>query len=363
MISGHVEVVGFLVQHGFDIRFTTPPPSGWNLLYFAVSSKNITAVQFCLEAGISPSRQVLDGSSPIDFARERGFAEAVSLMERYSDVPPAVQTLSVRQAGDHVQLVVKLPPLASTCPVFGYRSMEISVKENAFLASASRQILDLSTRETGETGETGEVVVDLKEVQRRKQYNAKIRLENGNGWGAWSRAIPAAIEEPSESSESESESESSRSESESESESSESESESESEKSEKREKREKEKANESTLGSIRRTLERKISERLADKPQEKPRDKTHEKPREKAHEKPREKQSDIPPEKPQEKPREGSEPNLPASDETAAESSAQAPIPAEVSDAGIFAAAAEGNVSLLSQQSAERLQSLRSAVK
>ena len=356
MISGHVEVVGFLVQHGFDIRFTTPPPSGWNLLYFAVSSKNITAVQFCLEAGISPSRQVLDGSSPIEFARERGFAEAVSLMERYSDVPPAVQTLSVRQAGDHVQLVVKLPPLASTCPVFGYRSMEINVKENAFLASASRQTLDLSTRETGETGETGEVVVDLKEVQPRKQYNAKIRLENGNGWGAWSRAIPAAIEEKSDSeSESESESESSESESES--------SGKESENREKREKREKEKANESTLGSIRRTLERKISERLADKPQEKPRDKTHEKPREKAHEKPKEKQSDIPPEKPQEKPREGAEPNPPASNETVVESSAEAPIPAEVSDAGIFAAAAEGNVSLLSQQSAERLQSLRSAVK
>lgn len=356
MISGHVEVVGFLVQHGFDIRFTTPPPSGWNLLYFAVSSKNITAVQFCLEAGISPSRQVLDGSSPIEFARERGFAEAVSLMERYSDVPPAVQTLSVRQAGDHVQLVVKLPPLASTCPVFGYRSMEINVKENAFLASASRQTLDLSTRETGETGETGEVVVDLKEVQPRKQYNAKIRLENGNGWGAWSRAIPAAIEEKSDSeSESESESESSESGSES--------SGKESENREKREKREKEKANESTLGSIRRTLERKISERLADKPQEKPRDKTHEKPREKAHEKPKEKQSDIPPEKPQEKPREGAEPNPPASNETVAESSAEAPIPAEVSDAGIFAAAAEGNVSLLSQQSAERLQSLRSAVK
>lgn len=358
MISGHVEVVGFLVQHGFDIRFTTPPPSGWNLLYFAVSSKNITAVQFCLEAGISPSRQVLDGSSPIEFARERGFTEAVSLMERYSDVPPAVQTLSVRQAGDHVQLVVKLPPLASTCPVFGYRSMEINVKENAFLASASRQTLDLSTRETGETGETGEVVVDLKEVQPRKQYNAKIRLENGNGWGAWSRAIPAAIEEKSDS-ESESESESSESESESASESSGKESENR----EKREKREKEKANESTLGSIRRTLERKISERLADKPQEKPRDKTHEKPREKAHEKPKEKQSDIPPEKPQEKPREGAEPNPPASNETVVESSSEAPIPAEVSDAGIFAAAAEGNVSLLSQQSAERLQSLRSAVK
>ena len=324
MISGHVEVVGFLVQHGFDIRFTTPPPSGWNLLYFAVSSKNITAVQFCLEAGISPSRQVLDGSSPIEFARERGFAEAVSLMERYSDVPPAVQTLSVRQAGDHVQLVVKLPPLASTCPVFGYRSMEINVKENAFLASASRQTLDLSTRETGEIGETGEVVVDLKEVQPRKQYNAKIRLENGNGWGAWSRAIPAAIEEKSDSeSESESESESSESESES--------SGKESENREKREKREKEKANESTLGSIRRTLERKISERLADKPQEKP--------------------------------REGAEPNPLASNETVVESSAEAPIPAEVSDAGIFAAAAEGNVSLLSQQSAERLQSLRSAVK
>ena len=356
MISGHVEVVGFLVQHGFDMQFTTPPPSGWNLLYFAVSSKNITAVQFCLEAGISPSRQVLDGSSPIEFARERGFTEAVSLMERYSDVPPAVQTLSVRQAGDHVQLVVKLPPLASTCPVFGYRSMEINVKENAFLASASRQTLDLSTRETGETGETGEVVVDLKEVQPRKQYNAKIRLENGNGWGAWSRAIPAAIEEKSDS---ESESESSESESESASESSGKESEN----SEKREKREKEKANESTLGSIRRTLERKISERLADKPQEKPRDKTHEKPREKAHEKPKEKQSDIPPEKPQEKPREGAEPNPPASNETVVESSSEAPIPAEVLDAGIFAAAAEGNVSLLSQQSAERLQSLRSAVK
>ena len=354
MISGHVEVVGFLVQHGFDIRFTTPPPSGWNLLYFAVSSKNITAVQFCLEAGISPSRQVLDGSSPIEFARERGFAEAVSLMERYSDVPPAVQTLSVRQAGDHVQLVVKLPPLASTCPVFGYRSMEINVKENAFLASASRQTLDLSTRETGEIGETGEVVVDLKEVQPRKQYNAKIRLENGNGCGAWSRAIPAAIEEKSDS-ESESESESSESESES--------SGKESENREKREKREKEKANDSTLGSIRRTLELKISERLADKPQEKPRDKTHEKPREKAHEKPKEKQSDIPPEKPQEKPREGAEPNPLASNETVVESSAEAPIPAEVSDAGIFAAAAEGNVSLLSQQSAERLQSLRSAVK
>ena len=340
MISGHVEVVGLLVQHGFDIQFTTPPPSGWNLLYFAVSSKNLTAVQFCLEAGISPSRQVLDGSSPIDFARERGFAEAVSLMERYSDVPPAVQTLSVRQAGEHVQLVVKLPPLASTCPVFGYRSMEISVKENSFLASASRQILDLSTRETGETGETGEVVVELKEVQRRKQYNAKIRLENGNGWGAWSRAIPAAIEEKSESESSESES--------SESESSES------------EKREKEKANESTLGSIRRTLERKITERLADKPQEKPRDKPHDKPREKTHEKPKEKQPDNPQEKPQEKPRESSEPNPPASNETIAES--PLPIPAEVSDAEILAAALAGNVSVLSTQSSERLQSLRSAV-
>ena len=86
MNSGHVDVASFLVQHGFDIHVTTPPPSGWSLLYFAVSSKNLTAVQYCLESGISPSRAALDGSSPMEFAQERGLVDAMDLMEKYTAV-------------------------------------------------------------------------------------------------------------------------------------------------------------------------------------------------------------------------------------------------------------------------------------
>lgn len=53
--SSHIHVADFLISnYGFDPSVKLPPPHEWNLLFFAVNTKNDTVVKYCLEKGVSP---------------------------------------------------------------------------------------------------------------------------------------------------------------------------------------------------------------------------------------------------------------------------------------------------------------------
>ena len=50
----HVHVAAYLITKGFSSQFKSPAPREWNLLFFAIATKNEPTVKFCLEQGISP---------------------------------------------------------------------------------------------------------------------------------------------------------------------------------------------------------------------------------------------------------------------------------------------------------------------
>lgn len=58
--SSHLHVADYLIQDSnFDPAVKLPPPHGWNLLYFAVHTKNDSVVKYCLEKGVSPCEEDL----------------------------------------------------------------------------------------------------------------------------------------------------------------------------------------------------------------------------------------------------------------------------------------------------------------
>lgn len=59
--GGHVEVAQLLVEKGLDPAALLPPPRGWSILYFAISSNSIPAVTFCLEHNVSACRRAAVG--------------------------------------------------------------------------------------------------------------------------------------------------------------------------------------------------------------------------------------------------------------------------------------------------------------
>lgn len=58
-ITGNrLNIAQLLIRNGFDPFVTIPAPRGWNLLYFAVATKELATVQFCLDLGLSPCKRV-----------------------------------------------------------------------------------------------------------------------------------------------------------------------------------------------------------------------------------------------------------------------------------------------------------------
>lgn len=59
--SSHLNVADFLIENGFDPFFKLPPPLSWNLLFFAIRTKDDNTVKYCLHLGISPLEGVVFG--------------------------------------------------------------------------------------------------------------------------------------------------------------------------------------------------------------------------------------------------------------------------------------------------------------
>lgn len=207
LAGGHLDTMQLLAEQGVSVSYALPAPSFWNLLFYAVSANNGEAVQFCCEHGLSPvkrnevsavwGREAKNGLSPLDYAQERGAFDMVKVMTPFGVIPAAPSSVEVSVEKKAAVVTVRLPRVASPCPLFAYKSLQVNYKKAAFLAKNESVVVNLAEY-LADKEDKEKVVVVLPDLSSEVGYQIKARVENENGWGEWSKGVECKLEDASE---------------------------------------------------------------------------------------------------------------------------------------------------------------------
>lgn len=74
----------------------------------------------------------------IEFAHQRGCDRIAALLEHYSALPPSVRIITISPSHTSATVVVTLPTLPETHPLFALTRVELSYKRSGFLGSSTQ---------------------------------------------------------------------------------------------------------------------------------------------------------------------------------------------------------------------------------
>ena len=121
----------------------------------------------------------------------------VKVMTPFGMVPAVPSSVEVSVEKKTVVVTVRLPRMASPCPLFAYKSLQVNYKKATFLAKNESVVVSLAEY-FRDKEDKEKVVVVLSDLSSEVGYQIKARVENENGWSEWSRSVECKVEEASE---------------------------------------------------------------------------------------------------------------------------------------------------------------------
>ena len=178
--SGNTEIAEFLVQQEFDMNFTLPPPQELNLLHFAVISKNLKGVEFCLENGISPLSETADHLTAIDLAEEKGCDETMrALLKHFARTPVAITNSDCETTSTSAMITAQLSDWHDHHGLLMTKRVELAFKKDSFLAPTTTLTVVVNENALN-------VYLNVEGLVSGTAYKYRLRCENENGVGEWS---------------------------------------------------------------------------------------------------------------------------------------------------------------------------------
>lgn len=181
--NGHLAVAQWLLQQGFKSDYRLPPRE-YTLLHLAVLANNETTVKFCMDLGISPTIETVDGFTAMDLAEEKAGESVLKLLKRYGSVPEPIQKSSVQTSATEAEITVQLSPPLDNQVLMVIKRVEVSYKKSSLLAASTTVSLDLTETPSHDT-----VVLKLSDLSPDTTYKYKIRYQNSNGFSDWSASF------------------------------------------------------------------------------------------------------------------------------------------------------------------------------
>ena len=121
----------------------------------------------------------------------------VKVMTPFGMIPAVPSSVEVSVEKKTAVVMVRLPRVASPCPLFAYKSLQVNYKKATFLAKNESMVVSLEEY-FRDKEDKEKVVVVLSDLSSEVGYQIKVRVENENGWSEWSRSVECKVEEASE---------------------------------------------------------------------------------------------------------------------------------------------------------------------